>query len=194
MFVQILTGKITDEAGLKKQIDRWEEDIRPGATGYLGSTAGMTDGNFIIVARFDSQEDAMKNSARPEQDAWWQETSKYLTDTQFADCTDVDLMHDGGSDKAGFVQIIRGHSKDKDKTRQMGRQMETELSKMRPDVIGGVVAWHGDGSDFTQVVYFDSEQEARKNESSDSNDGPPAEWMDLFENMTYIDLTDPLLV
>lgn len=34
---------------------------------------------------------------------------------------------------------------------------------MRPDLIGAIVIWHEGGS-FTQVAYFTSEEEARKNE------------------------------
>ena len=41
MFAQILQGRVTDPAGIQKQWERWVEDIKPGAPGFLGSTGGM---------------------------------------------------------------------------------------------------------------------------------------------------------
>jgi hypothetical protein len=75
----------------------------------------------------------------------------------------------------------------------MGREMEPELRKMRPDVMGGIVAWHG-GGEFTQVVYFESEAAARAGESNTSSEGPPQEWLDLLGHVSYIDLPDPVLI
>lgn len=43
MFIQVITGATSDREGLLGQADRWQDELRPGATGYLGSTAGVTD-------------------------------------------------------------------------------------------------------------------------------------------------------
>lgn len=191
MFVQVIKGKAKDEAGLRKQTERWAEELKPGAEGFLGSTSGIAgDGTFITVARFDSEEAARRSSDRPEQGKWWAETEPFLEDVTFTDCTEVDEMLAGGSDDAGFVQVMQGRVTDVEKARAMGREMEPELRKARPDVLGGIAAWHGDGG-FTQVIYFESEAAAREGESSSAGEGPPEEFRDLWQDVSYINLSDP---
>lgn len=194
MFVQVIKGKARDEAGLRKQFERWGEELKPGAEGFLGSTGGIAgDGTFITVARFDSEEAARRSSDRPEQGKWWAETEPFLEDVTFTDCTEVDEMLGGGSDDAGFVQVMQGRVTDVEKARSMGREMEPELRKARPDVLGAIAAWHGDGG-FTQVIYFESEAAAREGESSSADQGPPEEFQELWQDVSYIDLSEPLIL
>ena len=82
----------------------------PGATGWLGTTSGVTeDGRAIAVVRFESEEDARRNSNRPEQDQWWSQTSKLFDgEATFRDSTDVTVDVQGDPDQAGFVQIAYG--------------------------------------------------------------------------------------
>src|SRR5665809_138335 len=109
MFGQVIQGRATGAAGLKKQWDRGDQEIKPSVSGYLGSTAGVTsDGEFSAVARVESAEAARANSDSAAPSAWWEETSQYLSDPMFHDCTEVDVMNDGGSDDAGFMQVIQG--------------------------------------------------------------------------------------
>jgi hypothetical protein len=193
MFAQVIKGKARDAAAVRKQGQKWAEEVKPGAEGFLGSTGGVAqDGTFITVARFESEEAARKNSDRAEQGQWWKETEQYLEDVSFEDSTDVDDILGGGSDDAGFVQFMQGKVSDKAKARELGSQLEPMLRENRPDVLGGVVVWHGDDR-FTQVMYFKSESEARQRESSPENQGPPEEWQNLFSDMSYIDVTEPEL-
>ncbi|MGH2818982.1 MAG: hypothetical protein ACRDJS_11095, partial [Actinomycetota bacterium] len=133
MFVQVIQGRATDPAGLKKEWDRWDQEIKPSVEGYLGGTAGVTaDGEFIALARFESEEAARANSDSAEQSAWWEETSQYLADPMFHDCTEVELVKDGGSDEAGFVQVIQGKVTDVAKARELDARMEDQLRELRP--------------------------------------------------------------
>ncbi len=66
MFVQVFQGPVSDPAKVKETLDRWVAELAPGADGWLGSTAGVTDdGTFVGLARFDSEEAARRNSDRP---------------------------------------------------------------------------------------------------------------------------------
>src|ERR687895_385233 len=92
-----------------RQLEKWERELTPGADGWLGSTAGVTDdGRFIGSFRFETQEHAQKNSDRPEQTQWWNEMSRFLDTPRFWDFTLVQEYKAGGSDDAGFVQVIQG--------------------------------------------------------------------------------------
>ena len=108
MFVQVIEGKVSDKAGLRRQMDRWEAELRPGAIGFLGSTGGVTDeGVGFAIARFASA-DAAGNSERPEQGQWWSETEKcYEGPVSFTDSEDVEEFLSGGSNDAGFVQVMK---------------------------------------------------------------------------------------
>jgi hypothetical protein len=70
------------------------------------------------------------------------------------------------------------------------------LQRSRPDVIGGVVAWPGDGT-FIQTIYFTSEAEARANEGKQpATDEERAAWERMGSAMqvdSYIDIADPWL-
>jgi len=193
VFVQIMQGKVKDPELLDKQMDAWSRDFKPHATGFLGSTSGVDDnGNFIAIARFESEEAARKNSDRPEQGEWWQSmASAFDGDVDFTDCTEVDAMLGGGSDSAGFVQVMQGRAVDPDKMRGTAEQMEQELQKARPDILGGLAAWHGDRK-FTQVIYFTSEESARKGEQEMPDDPTASEWENMIDGeMTFIDLREP---
>jgi hypothetical protein len=197
MFVQVIQGKVADAEGLKSAVEQWQRDIAPGATGWLGSTGGATaDGTAISIVRFESEEDARRNSDRPEQGQWWVEASKYFAgDVTFHDCPEVITWGGGGSDDAGFVQIIQGHSTNPERSREMMSQADDAMRELRPDVLGGVVAMHADAAgDFTQVVYFTSEAAAREGEKAE----PPAdmqamqeEVMSLLTDAKFYDLTNP---
>ena len=194
MFVQVIQARTTDPQGLKKQSERWDEEVKPGAKGFLGSTVGVTeDGQFFAAARFESKEAARANSDRPEQSQWWEETSQYLEGPKFLDYTNVKVNMGGGSDDAGFVQAMQGRTTDLERAQQLDSEFEKIASNARPDLIGGFTCWQDDGT-FTAVNYFSSEEEARKAEKQD----PPAEfqdalqeWQSLYEDMSYIDLKEP---
>jgi hypothetical protein len=198
MFVQVFEAEVSDQGGLKKQMDRWVEEVRPVTTGYLGSTAGITDdGKFIAIARFESKEAAAENSNRPEQSRWFEETSRYFkAPATFHDCTDVQLWLGGGSDDAGFVQVIQGKVRDVERMKELIANSEADLTQNRTAVLGGLVAYHGDGG-FTQAVYFTSEKDAREQERSRpaEADARIAELRSMAEGQpTYYDLRDPDLV
>src|SRR5829696_4151697 len=176
-------------------MDRWEEELEPTATGWLGGTYGMTDdGEFVAVVRFDSRESAEANSARPEQGAWWEETARYFDgDVTFHDCDDVTMLLDGGSDDAGFVQVIQGRLSDPEGFRHQMEQPMDLLREARPDIIGGTVAIDGDGF-FTQTIAFRTESEAREGELK----SPPPdaqqemdEMAALTSDVSYHDLHHP---
>jgi hypothetical protein len=197
MFVQVIQGKIADADGLRAAVERWRDEIAPQVTGWLGSTGGASaDGTAIAVIRFESEEAARRNSERPEQQQWWAQASTYFDgEVTFHDCPEALTFLDGGSDDAGFVQIIQGRTTDPGRMRQLMEQSSDALRQLRPDVIGGTVALHGDGG-FTQVVYFISEAAAREGERKES---PPElkaiddEVASLFTEATFFDLPRPWL-
>lgn len=193
MFVQFIEGRVADDEALRRQFDRWHEELAPDAEGWLGSTAGVTDdGVGFLAARFESPEAARANSDRPEQGEWWQATeAAFDGPVDFLDCEDTELFLGGGSDDAGFVQVIRGRVRDLDRAREMTSEMDEQLPGQRPDVIGGYVGYRPDGT-FAQVVYFTSEEEAREGES-EMSDETDEFWELLEEPPRFLDLKDPWL-
>jgi hypothetical protein len=195
MFVQVIQGKVGNVDGLRAAVERWYAEIAPNVSGWLGSTGGMTaDGTAIVVARFESEDVARRNSDRPEQQQWWAEASSHFDgEVTFHDCTETFTFLDGGSDDAGFVQVIQGRVSDVDRLRRMMAESAEALRGYRPEIIGGFVALHGDGG-FTQVVYFTSEAAAREGERKEA----PPELREMDEaigeelrDATFFDLTRP---
>jgi hypothetical protein len=195
MFIQVIQGMCSDEAMLRRHMDRWREELAPGAEGWLGGTYGMTDdGQFVGVVRFESREAAARNSLRPEQGAWWQEASRCFDgEVSFHDCDDVILMLGGGSDDAGFVQVMQGRLDDPMRFREFMSQPMDMLHEARPEILGGTIAIDADGF-FTETIAFRSEAEARAGESKEM----PAEMAEQYgremaqvHDMRYLDLHHP---
>jgi hypothetical protein len=104
----------------------------------------------------------------------------------------VDTMMGGGSDDAGFVQVITGRVKDEAAARTMIADAEEQLSSTRPDILGMTMAWHGDGGGFTQLVYFTTEAAARAGERDGADEDIDRQYQDMMAaEPTFIDLTDP---
>ncbi len=188
MFVQVIQGRTSQPEALAEALDRWQAEVSPGATGWLGSTAGVTeDGRVVAVARFDSEEAAMANSTRPEQDAWWAETSKLFDgEVTFRNSVDVDVDVQGDPDRAGFVQVIQGRSSDPARARELMNQDSDRWAEFRPEVLGSLAIGHEEGG-YTMVLYFTSEAEARVGERKE----PPPELRAQMEEMNRLSIGEP---
>ncbi|WP_054055573.1 hypothetical protein [Alloactinosynnema sp. L-07] len=195
MFMQIIQGRVRDEQAARAAMDRWLADLEPGADGWLGGTYGITDDRMLVCCiRFESAEAARRNSERPEQGAWWSEMEQcFEGEAMFHDCEDVTLLLNGGSDDAGFVQIIQGRVTDRDKAHALNERAAEMMTKYRPDVMGATMAIDADGF-FTETVFFTSEDEARVGESKEL---PPEvsaamqEDMSVLTDISYLDLHHP---
>lgn len=195
MFVQVIKGRTTSIEGWQARGQRWDQELRPGATGFLGSTVGCAeDGTFFIIARFADEAAAQANSNRPEQGAWWEETVKLLDgEPTFRNSTDVSLLHDGGSDDATFVQIMEGTVADRAKADAFETpELEAQLRSARPDLLGSTRVWFDDGT-FVEAAYFTSEEAARKGEVSADFASAQQDYMALFGDITFTDLRNPHL-
>jgi hypothetical protein len=199
MFAQVVQGRTSDADGVRAALDRWLQELAPGAVGWLGSTVGTTDdGTFIAIARFESAEAAARNSERAEQDRWWQETSRLFDgDVEFRDSEDVTVDLQGDPGRAGFVQVMQGRVTDLDRAKEVMAQIPADvMAGFRPDVLGSVMIGHPDGR-WTQVLYFTSEAEAREGERKE----PPREFRVAMEDLgklsvgetTFLDLRRPVL-
>lgn len=198
MFVQVIQGQVDDSGQVHGALDRWAAELAADATGWLGSTAGVTeDGKFIAIARFESEEAARRNSERPEQDAWWAETSKLFDgEVTFLDSTDVTTDTIGDPSRAGFVQVIQGQGSDPERARELMAQDSDKWAEFRPDILGSVGAGH-EGGRYTMTLYFTSEADAREGERKE----PPPELKAQMDEMNalstgvpdFFDLKDPWL-
>jgi hypothetical protein len=198
MFVQVIQGQVSDPEAVHGAMDRWMTDLAPGATGWLGSTGGVTDdGQLVAIARFESEDAARRNSDRPEQDEWWSQTEKLFSgDVTFTDSSDVDVDMVGDPDQAGFVQVMQGRSSNPDRARELMADDSVDWSSYRPDILGSVAIAH-DGGAYTMALYFVSEEAAREGEGKE----PPTELKALMEEMDelavgdtdFIDLKKPWL-
>jgi hypothetical protein len=195
MFVQVMKGKTNDPAKLRSQADRWQSEVRPGAVGFLGGTGGIAeDGTFVLFARFADEASARANSDRAEQGAWWEQTIDCFDgEPTFRESSDVRLLLDGGSDDAGFVQVMEGTAVDRAKAEAFETpELLEQLRAARPELLGGLRAWF-EGGAFADVVYFTSEDSAHQGETSSEFAGPQQEYLDLYKDVTFIDLRDPIL-
>ncbi|MCU1457299.1 MAG: hypothetical protein JWL73_1391 [Actinomycetia bacterium] len=193
MFIQVFQAKLRDPALWARQTGKWRREVRPQTTGFLGYTTGVTaDGQMVTVVRFESPEAAKVDNDRPEQGAWFEETqAAFDGDVTFHDCTEVDVFGDGGTNDAGFVQVMQGRAKDQEQMRAAEREIEPRLRELRPEVTGGTIAWHGDGG-FTQTVYFTSQEAARKGEAAMAETDLPQRLMAMVDgDLAFFDLTSP---
>jgi len=195
MFIQVISGKVKDADAMQRHADKWQTDLRPGATGFLGVTQGITDDNrFVVLARFESPEAARKNSERPEQGKWFEEMQQYIDDVTIHDASRVETLFGGGKNDAKFIQVMQGRIKDRakaDATFKRAAEAEKVLSAARPDVIGEVVAIHDDDDGYTDIVYFTSESAARSAEQREMPADAQAlmqEFESALEVSEYFDL------
>lgn len=198
MFVQVIQGKVSDRERARKQLESWVSELGPNATGWLGSTGGVTDdGTMVLLARFESEEAARANSDRPEQGEWWAQTEKVFEgEPTFKDSSGVRVDAAGDPDQAGFVQIMQGRMNDADRAGELMFGDDMDLSDFRPDILGRLLATH-DGGAWTMAIYFTSEEEARAGEQKEA---PPelearmAEMRSLAVGLpSFHDLHDPWL-
>lgn len=195
MYIQVIQAKVRDEQALRACMDRWVSDVEPGAIGWLGGTYGITDDRtFVGVVRFESEELAQANSERPEQDAWWRETSQCFDgEVTFHNCSDVTMLLGEDTDNAGFVQVIQGKVRDVDRMHTLLDQSGSTMSAERPDILSASIAIDDDGV-MTETVSFTNEREAReyeRHEPSEEARRMLQEEMALMEDVRYLDLHQP---
>jgi hypothetical protein len=188
VFVQVIQGQVADAQQAKAALDRWARELAPGATGWLGSTAGVTeDGRFIALARFESEEAARRNSDRPEQDQWWAETARLFSgEPTFTDSSDVTVDVTGDPDRAGFVQVIQGRGSDPDRARELMSQDSSAWAAFRPEILATVAVGH-EGGAYTMAAYFTSEAEAREGERKQ----PPPELQAQMDELAALSVGEP---
>jgi hypothetical protein len=198
MFVQVIQARVTDPGQVKAALDRWARDLAPDALGWLGTTAGVTDdGQFVALARFESEDAARRNSKRAEQDQWWSETARTVSgDASFHDSVRVDADMVGDPNSAGFVQVIQGETRDPDRVRELMYQDPEEWAAFRPDVLGSLSVEHAEGA-YTTAIYFTSEAEAREGESKELPESIKSA-MDEMNALgvgepTFLDIKEPWL-
>jgi hypothetical protein len=192
MFAQVIQGRTSDAEALRAAIDRWAQELAPGAVGWLGSTLGITDdGRAVAVARFESAEAADRNSQRPEQTRWWEQTQPLFDgEVTFDNSEDVTVELVGNPDRAGFVQVMQGQVTDPARAKELMAQfMHEDMSAFRPDILGTVMIGQDDGR-WTEVIYFTSEAEAREGERKE----PPPEFQAVMEELSKLSVGEPAFV
>jgi hypothetical protein len=196
MFVQIIEGTTSKADALITAGDAWQKEVRPGAIGYLGVTSGVAaDGRAFTLVRFQDEASARANSDRPEQGAWFQKhlASAYDAPPTFTESSDVTEFMGGGSNDAGFVQVMKSRGVDRAEMERLDQVFEGFVGD-RPDIIGGLRVWTG-ADTCIDVMYFTSEAEARKGEQAEMPDELKAAMADFeaIGQTEYIDLPDPQL-
>jgi hypothetical protein len=195
MFVQIIEGTTSNPDALTAAGDAWQDDVRPKAIGYLGVTAGVgAGGQAFTIVRFQDEASARANSELPEQSAWFEKhlATAYDSPPTFTESSDVEEFMGGGSNDAGFVQVMKSKNVDRAKLEEMDKTFE-KFAGERPDILGGLRAWTGADS-CVDVMYFTSEADARKGEQAEMPDELKAA-MESFGEMDveFLDLPDPQL-
>ncbi len=197
MFIQTIRGKASDPIAIRASLDRWQKELSPIATGWLGDIGGVTEeGEFFLLVIFDSEQSATTNGTKPAQGEWWAEMGKLLDgEATFQNSTKVYVDTNGDLTSTGFVQVRLGRVSDGDRMLAL-IEGNSSWRTSRPEILGIVGAVTADGQ-FINAVYFTTYDAARKGQGQDI---PPdvlnrsAEMMSLtVGTLEFLDLKSPWL-
>jgi hypothetical protein len=174
-------------------VDGWCATMadRPG---WLGGTYGFTDDDrFLGVVRFDSSAACRESAEAPDSPMWWAGAESLFDGScEIHESEDVSMMLDGGSDSAGFVQVMKGRVADADRFRHFmtDTEMTSMLHQARPEIIGATLAMESDGT-FLETVAFTDEASARKGEQTEMPAEMGADFEAAMTDVEYLDLHHP---
>jgi hypothetical protein len=198
MFIQILQGRVADEVGARREVERWHGDLGTEAPGWLGLTAGIGDDRtFLVVLRFASGAAATANDRRPELAAWRGAIKQHLVGPVRLDqCPVVRTPKASDPAPAGFVRILQGRVADPARLAALQGQVEHTLQR-QPHLLEVVVGEHEGGHGyFTEVASFVSERAVRAAERAMPVESAVQLGMvrSFMERLRLVELHDPWLV
>jgi hypothetical protein len=193
VFIQMVQGRCSRQDEMRGLVDDWCATMadRPG---WLGGTYGFTDDDrFVGIVRFESSK-ASKDFAKTSEAAmlWAAAQDLFEGGSEVHESEDVSMMLDGGSDDAGFVQVMRGRVADADRLRHFmtDTTMTSMLHEARPEIIGATLAMESDGT-FIETIAFTDEQSAREGEKKDMPADMQADFESSMSDVEYVDLHRP---
>jgi hypothetical protein len=193
VFIQMVQGRCSRQDDLRRVVDDWCTSMA-SQPGRLGGTYGFTDDStFIGVVRFDSQDACARASELDDAGMWWAAAAQcFDSSPELHESSDVTMMLNGGSDDAGFVQLMRGRVGNVDKLRRMtgDTEMTNMLRQARPDIIGATLAIEDDGH-FIETIAFTSEAEAREREQMEMPAEVAGDMAEAMAEVEYLDLHRP---
>jgi hypothetical protein len=193
MFIQMVQGPCSRRTEMRALVDSWCNAIAD-EEGWLGGTYGFTDDNrFVGIVRFTDSRACVEAAQRPGADTFWAEALELLDgpiDIHQSD--DVTLMFDGGSEDAGFVQVLQGQLKDAAQMRYLlaDQDMTAMLHASRPEILGATLAISQDGT-FTETIAFTDEALARQGESIRMPEQVRRTLDTAVADVAYLDLRNP---
>ena len=193
MFIQMVEGACTHEDDMQMLVDDWCARMAD-EPGWLGGTYGFTDdGRFMGIVRYESA--AAWETCRAAEDAgmWWAAAEEVFdSPPQIHQSEDVTMLFGGGSDDAGFVQVMRGRVGNPDKLRHLltDQDMTSMLHQARPEIIGATLAIEEDGW-FTETISFTDEDSARRGEAMNMPEEVAADLQEAIAEVNYHDLHRP---
>jgi hypothetical protein len=195
MFIQILQGRVADEAGVRGEVERWHGELGADAPGWLGLTAGIGDDRtFLTVFRFASAAAAHANEARPQVVAWRAAVKQHLVGPVRLDqCPVVRTPKSGSSARAGFVRVLQGRIADPRRLAAVQEEFERGLQR-QPHLLELVVGEHeGEQRYFTEVASFVSERAVRAAERAMPVESAVQLGMvrSFMERLRLVELHDP---
>ena len=93
VFAQIIRGKVSDPSAVRPVVDRLMTHLGATATGWLGSTSGITAVNEVLCWCGSSRRSQLRPTAIGPPDS-----------------TDVTVEQSGHPDAAGVVQVMMGQT------------------------------------------------------------------------------------
>jgi len=193
VFIQMVQGACSQEDDMRMLVDEWCERMGD-VPGWLGGTYGFTDdGHFVGVVRYESATACKETCAASDAGAWWAAAEEMFDrPPEIHQSEDVMIMLDGGSDAAGFVQVMRGKVGNSDTLRRImtDQDMTSMLHQARPDILGATMLIEDDGT-FTETISFTDEDSARKGETMEMPAEVAADLQEAMAEVDYYDLHKP---
>ena len=191
MYIQMAQGKCDRQDEMRQLIDDWSTEMA-GREGWLGGTYGFTDdGRFVGVVRYESAAACERLFADEVSKKGWATAQGLCQNLEMHESGDVTMVLEGGSDSAGFVQVMTGRVADADRMRHLiSDEMTAMLHQARPEILGATLAIEPDGR-FMETIGFTDEATARQGEQMEMPADVRAELESAMAEVQYADLHHP---
>ena len=169
-----------------------EPELARAALTELGNAAGVAGAAGVtdegrLVALLDVRPAAAQDGGHAAWDAALEAAS--ARDVQVEPATETSAFVADLPVRSGFAQVLRGRVPDRPEFERVLRADGEWLARERPEILGGLLAWH-DGDRFTLVVCFTDEAAARAGEAKNA-ESPGADIDQLMDDVTYVELRGP---